>query len=146
MYIFLYFYILMRKFLKHTCALILAFLVLCSTFSFTINEHICGGVKMSVAIGVDADNCGMEMETNIAVETTMQQTPCCDDVTTLIQGQDELPSQQNVDFTTHTFIKAFVYNYIFVLPTTDHEKAVYKPYVPPPLIKDIQLLDETFLI
>ena len=146
MYIFLYFYISMRKFLKHTCALILAFLVLCSTFSFTINEHICGGVKMSVAIGVDADNCGMEMETNIAVETTMQQTPCCDDVTTLIQGQDELPSQQNVDFTTHTFIKAFVYSYIFVLPTTDHEKAVYKPYVPPPLIKDIQLLDETFLI
>ena len=136
----------MKQFLKHISSLALAFLVLFSTFSFTINEHICGGVKVSFAIGVEADNCGMEVEMNTSEETTMKQVSCCDDVTTLIQGQDELPTQQDVNFTTQTFIKAFVYSYIFVLPTTDQEKAVYKPYVPPPLIKDIQLLDETFLI
>ncbi|MGH1386707.1 HYC_CC_PP family protein [Kordia sp.] len=136
----------MKQFLKHISAFALAVLVLCSTFSFTINEHICGGVKVSYAIGIDAENCGMEVATNVSDETTMQQASCCDDVTTLIQGQDELPSQQDVKFTTQTFIKAFVYSYIFVLPSRDQEKAVYKPYVPPPLIRDIQLLDETFLI
>ncbi|WP_298516848.1 hypothetical protein [uncultured Kordia sp.] len=136
----------MQKFLKHISAFALAILVLFSTFSFTINEHICGGVKVSVAIGIEAENCGMEIETIVSDETTMQQASCCDDVTTLIQGQDELPTQQDVDLTTQTFIKAFVHSYIFVLPTTDQEKAVYTPYVPPPLIQDIQLLDETFLI
>lgn len=136
----------MKKFLTHTSAIFLAFLVLCSTFSFTINEHICGGESMSVAIGIPADDCGMEMETTTSSETTMKQISCCDDVTILIQGQDELPTQQDANFTTQTFIKAFVYSYIYVLPSTDTEKTVYKPYVPPPLIKDIQLLDETFLI
>ncbi len=136
----------MKKFLTHTCAILLAFLVLCSTFSFTINEHICGGEPMSFAIGIPADDCGMELETTTSSETTMKQVSCCDDVTTLIQGQDELPTKKDSNFTTQTFIKAFVYSYIYVLPSANTEKAVYKPYVPPPLIRDIQLLDETFLI
>ncbi|AXG70803.1 hypothetical protein KORDIASMS9_03049 [Kordia sp. SMS9] len=136
----------MKKFLTHTSVILLALLVLSSTFSFTINEHICGGVPISFSIGMEAENCGMELETTTSSETTMKQVSCCDDVTTLIQGQDELPTQQDIHFTTQTFIKAFVYSYIYVLPSTDTEKAVYKPYVPPPLIRDIQLLDETFLI
>jgi len=99
-----------------------------------------------MAIGVEADSCGMEMDTNTTDETIVKQISCCDDISTLIQGQDELQKQQDFDITTQTFLKAFVYSYIFILPATDQEKAVYKPYVPPPLIRDIQLLDETFLI
>ena len=136
----------MQQFLKHTCAILLAFLVLGSTFSFTINEHLCGGVPVSMSIGMEVETCGTEMEKELYTETTMQKPSCCDDITTFIQGQDELPSQQDLEITTLTFIKAFVYSYIYVLPTTDQEKAVYKPYEPPPLVRDIQLLDETFLI
>lgn len=137
----------MQKIVKHICSSVLALLVLFSTFSFTINEHICGGLKMSMAIGIAAENCGMELEQVPTDATTVQQTPCCNDISTFIQGQDEL--QHNYDdiaFTTQTFITAFVYHYIYVLPAVDTEKAVYKPYIPPPLVKDIQLLDETFLI
>ncbi|WP_420572920.1 HYC_CC_PP family protein [Kordia sp.] len=145
-YSFCIFTLLMKQFLKHISAFALAFLMLFATFSFTINEHICGGVNVSMAIGVDADTCGMEVESN-GFETPMfQKTPCCNDVTTFIQGQDELPSSQETAISTQTFIKAFVYSYIYVLPTVDQEKTVYKPYIPPPLVKDIQLLDETFLI
>lgn len=137
----------MQNVLRHICTSLLALLVLCSTFSFTINEHICGGQAMSMAIGIAADNCGMEMEQAASDMTTVQQVPCCNDITTFIQGQDELQSNyDDITFTTHTFINAFVYHYIFVLPAHDVEKAVYKPYSPPPLVKDIQLLDETFLI
>ncbi|MEM6718937.1 MAG: hypothetical protein AAF611_06475 [Bacteroidota bacterium] len=136
----------MKKLLKNSISITLAFLVLCSTFSFTINEHYCGGVQMSFSIGMAPDNCGTEMDNIATTETTMKQVSCCDDVSKLIQGQDELPTQKEADFHTQTFLTAFVYSYIFVLPATDQEKAVYKPYVPPPLIKDIQLLDETFLI
>ncbi|MEM6685139.1 MAG: hypothetical protein AAF617_05025 [Bacteroidota bacterium] len=136
----------MRKFLKHTCCILLAFLVLGSTFSFTINEHICSGVKMSMSIGFEADTCGMEEKTTPSDQTTLQQVPCCSDISTLIQGQDELPTQQNADINTQTFLQAYVYSYIFILEATDTEKTVYTPYVPPPLIRDIQLLDETFLI
>ncbi len=137
----------MQKIVKHICSSVLALLVLCSTFSFTINEHICGGQKMSMAIGIAAENCGMEIAQTPSDSTTVQQTPCCNDISTFVQGQDELQYNYNdIAFSTHTFITAFVYSYIFILPAEDQEKAVYKPYIPPPLVKDIQLLDETFLI
>ncbi len=136
----------MKQFLKHISVYATALLVLFSTFSFTINEHICGGEKVSFAIGIEAKTCGMEVETATSEQTTVQQTPCCSDISTLIQGQDELSSQDTFTVTTHTFITAYVYSYIFILLEEDTEKAVFKPYKPPPLVKDIQLLDETFLI
>jgi len=136
----------MKLFLKHISIYSAAFLVLFSTFSFTINEHICGGEKVSFAIGMEAKTCGMEVTNTTSDHTTVQQTPCCSDVSTLIQGQDELPSQDTFTVTTQTFITAFVHSYIFILTEEDTEKAVFKPYKPPPLVKDIQLLDETFLI
>ena len=137
----------MQKFLKHIGAFALAFLMLFSTFSFTINEHFCGGENVSFAIGIAAETCGMEMEAINYDQTTVQKTPCCSDISTLIQGQDELSSKQNtVTTTTQTFITAFVYSYIYMLPKEDTEKAIYKPYTPPPLVKDIQVLDETYLI
>ncbi|EDP94090.1 hypothetical protein U8527_10965 [Kordia algicida OT-1] len=136
----------MFQFLKHISAVALAFLMLFSTFSFTINKHTCGGVPVSFSIGIPAETCGMEVDNNNSEQTTFQKSSCCDDISTFIQGQDELSSSQEASFITHTFINAFVYSYIYVLPTEDTEKAIYKPYVPPPLIKDIQLLDETFLI
>ncbi|WP_046756710.1 HYC_CC_PP family protein [Kordia jejudonensis] len=137
----------MKKIIKHICTSLLALLVLCSTFSFTINEHICGGQKMSMAIGIEAENCGMEVAQIASDQTTIQQTPCCNDISTFIQGQQELQTNyDDITFTSQIIITAFVYHYIFVLPTVDEEKTVYKPYIPPPLVKDIQLLDETFLI
>lgn len=136
----------MKSFLKHISVFAAAFLVLFATFSFTINEHICGGEKVSFAIGIEAKTCGMELETSTSEQTTLQQTPCCSNISTLIQGQDELPSQDTFTITPHTFITAFVYSYIYILTEEDTEKAVFKPYKPPPLVKDIQLLDETFLI
>ncbi|MBC8757108.1 hypothetical protein H2O64_20715 [Kordia sp. YSTF-M3] len=136
----------MKQFLKHISVCATALLVLFSTFSFTINEHICGGEKVSFAIGIEAETCGMEVETSASEHTTVQQTPCCSDISTLIQGLDELPSQDTFVNTTQTFITAFVYSYIYILSEEDTEKAVYTPYKPPPLVKDIQVLDETFLI
>lgn len=137
----------MQRLLKHTIASVLALVVLCSTFSFTINEHICGGQKMSMAIGIAAETCGMEVKLSASDQTTVQKTPCCNDISTFVQGQNELQSHyDDIAFTPQTFITAFVYSYIYLLPTEDQEKAIYKPYIPPPLVKDIQLLDETFLI
>lgn len=136
----------MKQFLKNISVLASALLVLFSTFSFTINEHICGGQNVSFAIGLKAETCGMEVETSVSEHTTVKQTPCCSDISTLIQGQEELPSHDTFISTPQTFIAAFIYSYIYILAKEDTEKAVYIPYVPPPLIKDIQVLDETFLI
>lgn len=136
----------MKQFLKNSSAFLLAILVLFSTFSFTINAHYCGGEMVSQTIGFAAENCNMEVETTDVNVVTMQAVSCCDDVTTFIQGQDELSKHHEAVIASPQFIKAFVYSYIFILPKTDTEKTAYKPYVPPPLIQDIQLLDETFLI
>ena len=136
----------MKNRLKHTMSLLLALLVLFSTCSFTINEHICGGESISYAIGVQADTCGMEMTTADYDKTMFEQVPCCDDITSFVQGQDELSSSKEKLISTQQFIKAFVYSFIYILPKEDQEKAVYKPYAPPPLIKDIHVLDETYLI
>ena len=50
----------MEKIIKKITASILSFIVLFSSMSFAIDEHICGDQVMDVSYFGDADNCGMD--------------------------------------------------------------------------------------
>ncbi|HFS68186.1 MAG TPA: hypothetical protein ENK67_08245, partial [Flavobacteriia bacterium] len=86
-------------------AFFLALLVLFTSFSFTVNKHICGDEVVSTSFFVSATTCGMEMnvcknENKNNKETSIQKEPCCKDVTKVIQGnQNNQQAQQiNLDF------------------------------------------------
>ena len=138
----------MKTVFKNITAISLAFLVLFSTTSFVISEHYCGGELVASAIFTKADVCGMEMQkASSANKNDMAKNGCCKDVEILIEGQDDLKLDfTNLDQHQQVFIAAFVYTYINQFESVDKESIHFKDYSPPPLVKDIQVLDEVFLI
>ncbi len=72
---------------------------------------------------------------------------CCSNVEIVIEGRDDLKiSFDQLTFDQQLFVASFVYTYINLFERFDENIIPFKDYSPPPLIRDIQILDQTFLI
>ncbi|MBC9795928.1 HYC_CC_PP family protein [Sinomicrobium weinanense] len=146
----------MKKFFLKITSLLLTFLVLLSTVSFTVEKHFCGSFLVDTALFVKADSCGMVSEHSRSMEIqqseddsscTIAQSPCCSEETVLIEGQDTL--QKAVDTELHqqvVFLKAFVYTYLNLFEGLEENVVPFRDYSPPMVVRDIQVLNDTFLI
>jgi hypothetical protein len=134
--------------LKNITAICLTFLVMTSTMSFTINQHFCGGELVDTSLFVKADTCMMEgMEMSNSGDTSVVKNNCCNDVITIIDGQDEVHQNgKQLTFEQQLFIARFVYTYSDLFSNKENSIVSYTNYIPPKLVKDIQALDEIFLI
>ncbi len=140
----------MKQFLNKIASGFLALIVLLSSFSFTINKHICGGEVANTTLFISADNCGMEMQTcenkSSKQVTSFQKEPCCKDISELIQGNDN--NQQAKEFQlnipTLEFLTTFIYTYLNNFKETTSLK--YVTYKPPLVFKNIQSLFQVFRI
>lgn len=131
----------MKSFQKIT-AVLLAFLVMLSTFTFAVEKHYCGDFLIDISYVGNAKSCSE----NSPVDA-MQMKNCCKDELHQIDGQDELQQQEiTFNFTKQVFVVAFVYSsQIEVCYTTEIPN--YAPDDPPPLIsKDFQVEHQTFLL
>ena len=139
---FLYFCHVIKQVLHKSFSTLLAFLVLFSTVSFTIEKHYCGDTLVDVAVFVEAEKCGME-----ALEIQQKKT-CCKDVIEIVEGQDQLKysSFDDLDFEKLQFLATFTYSYIDLFEGLPNLIIPHKDYSPPNLVADIQLLNDTFLI
>lgn len=122
--------------------MLLAFLVLFSTVSFTIEKHFCGNVLVDVSMFVEADKCAME-----AMEILQKKT-CCKDEIDVVLGQDELSLSpfDDLDFEQQQFVTAFTHTYLNGIESLPKQTISHKDYSPPNLIADIQVLDQVFII
>lgn len=122
----------------------MAVLLLLSTTSWKVEKHYCMGRLMNMALFVDVQDCGMGMDFELAQESKM---PCCDDEVIFIDGQDDLKiSFNDLDLGQQSFLVAFRQAYIALFQLRTELLVPEESYPPPILIKDIQLLDEVFLI
>lgn len=141
----------MKKNIYKITATLMAFVVLFSTMSFTINSHFCGGNLVEASYFVKAKTCGMEMKQERKTtkkSCSVSKKNCCKDEVKVIQGQDNLKdsSLNMLSFKQQFFIASFVYSYTNTLKGI-HKKVInFKDYFPPFVVKDIQLLDEVYLI
>lgn len=72
---------------------------------------------------------------------------CCSDIEVFIEGQDDLKiSFDQLIFDQQLFVASFVYSYINLFEGPEENSIPFKDYSPPPLIRDVQILDQTFLI
>lgn len=124
----------------------LAFIVLVSTVSFTIEKHFCGDVLVDIAMFSDVKKCGMEA-LEIELEKITKKS-CCKDIIDVFEGQDELSVKiiDDLDFNQQLFIASFTYSYINLFEGLKKQIIPHKDYSPPNLIQDIQLLDQVFII
>jgi len=138
----------MKEKLQRLLSVSMAILLLASTTSWTVEKHYCMGHLMDISFFSDAEDCGMDKSVSektgaIAADSDS----CCKNELIVVQGQDDLKiSFDEIDFEQQLFLVAFTYSYLNLVEISS-EKPIPNEYYPPPLlIKDIQLLDEVFLI
>lgn len=138
----------MKHFFYKISSFSMAILVLLSTLSFTVDSHYCGDVLVNSSLFGHAETCGMEVQQKkISSECDIIKKDCCSDEQIIVDGQNELKTSFDMlEKEQQLFVAAFFYAYInlFEEPQTDINS--YGDYSSPPLVRDVQVLDQTFLI
>lgn len=126
----------------------MAFVVLFSTMSFTIDMHYCGDTLVDTAVFQKAKSCGMEMQNrNTDSESSNIKNTCCSEKQINIEGQDELKiTYDKFTFDQQVFIASLVITYINLFEGLEANVSTFEEYRPPLVIKQIYKLDETYLI
>jgi hypothetical protein len=124
----------------------LSFLVLFSTLSLTIEKHFCGDVLIDVAIFTETEKCTddiVDLDDNENVKKA-----CCKDEIDVLEGLSQLTTNtfEDLDDVHIQVLLAYNFSYINLFEGLPNLVIPHKDYLPPILIKDIQILDETYLI
>ena len=137
----------MKKVFHKIMSLTMAFVVLFSTMSFTVNMHYCGDTLMQTTIFHKAKGCGMEMNKPSTDGCSITKKNCCDDEQLVVDGQDELQLQfDKLTFKQLQFVALFVNTYINLFEGLDKNVSSWEEYEPPLVIRQIFKIDETYLI
>nr|WP_233164023.1 hypothetical protein [Snuella sedimenti] len=126
----------------------MAFVVLFSTMSFTIDMHYCGDTLVDTAIFYKVETCGMEMQqASTTSDCSVTKEGCCNDKQLVVDGQDELQlNLHKLSLDKQLFVTSFIYTYLNLFEDTSKEVTPYKAYKPPCVIKQIFKIDESYLI
>lgn len=109
--------------------------------SFTLNKHFCGDFLVDQAIFFEADTCGMEHESGLADEEG------CSDESVAIDGQKDLKiSFNDLNFDQQVFLVGFAYSFSGLFEELPPQDIPFVKYLPPLLVQEIHILNETFLI
>tara|TARA_R110002126_G_scaffold68457_1_gene173410 strand:- start:531 stop:911 length:381 start_codon:yes stop_codon:yes gene_type:complete len=126
----------------------MALLVLLSTVSFTVESHYCGDILVDSSLFGHVETCGMEVQQKpSSSECNITKKDCCSDEQITIKGQETLKTSfDKIEKSQQIFVAVFIHTYInlFFEPQTDFNS--FKNYSPPLLVRDIQVIDQTFLI
>lgn len=72
---------------------------------------------------------------------------CCSNEQLVVDGQDNLKlSFDKLNKEQQKLVATFIYTYINLFAEQQTEKTTFTDYSPPPLVRDVQVLDQTFLI
>lgn len=123
-----------------------SFTLVLTSFSFSIEQHFCGSNLVDVSVFSKVESC---CKTTVTNDDSLQfaQTPCCSNISFVFDGFD---NYHNAASTELLIAPIFVVISPVELPA-DYvfETTVKVPYAnfnPPPLITDIQVRDQVFLI
>ena len=138
----------MKQLFLKIASFAIAFIVLFSTFSFTINEHYCGDLLKDRAFLVKTEKCEMEMDMETSSDgCNIHKKKCCDDLVKLVDGQDELQLLvSKISLNQHVFIVSFVAAYSTLFEISEAKVSSYNEYLPPIVVRELYKLDETYLI
>lgn len=139
----------MKKVSQKIMSILMAFVVLFSTMSFTIDLHYCGDTMVDYSFLHNVETCGMKKEQVVSTceNPEMKNKSCCSDEQIIIEGQEDLKNNfSTLTFEQQIFVASFLYSYINLFEGTASEEVPYKDYPPPFVIRDVQVLHQTFVI
>ena len=127
----------------------MAFTVLFSTLSFTVEKHYCGNMLVDISFFTEAASCGMEVSEATSKEFTITKKNCCKDLEISIQGQENIQNPTSVNlipcFDTQYILPVGLYSFT-ITEWEYRQQESFKEYSPPLLTRDIFLLEQHFLI
>jgi len=134
----------MKSIFTKISSALLAFLVLFSTLSFTVESHYCGGFLMDISIVGEANDCGMKVEQKMAKE----KINCCKDEVIITDGQDELhpASFGTLNFEKQQFLTTFYSSYLNLPKEESSRNIIYKAFHRPVIPINYQIKYQSFLI
>lgn len=125
----------------------MALLLLASTTSWKVEKHFCMGHLVDMAFFLDAEDCGMSSELMNDDSNMQKDSSCCSEDVIFVAGQDDLAlSFDNLDLEQQSFLVAYVQSYVELYSGSTNRIVPHEHYPPPILVKDLQLLDQVFLI
>lgn len=137
----------MKQVFHKIMSLLMAFVVLFSTMSFTVDMHFCGDTLVETAIFQKAKGCGMEMDNPSTKGCSITKKNCCSEEQFVVDGQDELQlSFDTISLEQQVFIASFIYTYINLFEGFDDDVSSYEEYEPPLVNTQIYKIDESYLI
>jgi hypothetical protein len=147
-YFFLHTFTFTMKQVSHKIlATVMAFVVLFSTMSFTVDMHFCGDTLVATSLFQKAKSCGMKMEQPASKSCAIIKSNCCKDKQMIIDGQDEMQlSVASISFEQQVFIASFVYTYRYLFEGLDTAVTSYQAYKEPLVSRQLYKLAETYLI
>ncbi len=138
--------------LQQFISVAMALFVFISTLSISIEKHYCGDHLVDVSIFTDAEKCGMGVAEK-GLDTSDQSSllitqSCCKDVVNFVEGQDELSldKTKGLNMNQKVFIMSFASTFSGLNYLDLQSNKTFVPYSPPKFVKDIQALNEVFLI
>ncbi len=115
----------------------MAFFVLASTVSWTVDKHICMGRVVSISVFEKAQGCDMPMEST---------KTCCENESFTVKGQEDLKlSLTEIDFEPGFFVATADYTEIIAAAICEGHAQLFL-YDPPPLLENKLILQQRFLI
>ncbi|WP_281987765.1 hypothetical protein [Aquimarina aggregata] len=139
----------MKKVFHKILSVLMAFVVLLTTMSFTVDMHYCGDSLVDFSIFTEAESCGMEkaQPTESCDNPSMTEKDCCTDQQLVKEGNQDLKiSFDKLTFEQQTFVASFFFTYINLFEGLDENIVTFKDYSPPFIERDVQTLYETYLI
>lgn len=138
----------MKEFFHKISSICMALIVLLSTVSFTVDSHYCGDTLVDSSLFGHVETCGMEVEQQLpSSECDISKDDCCSDEQFIVEGQDTIKTSfDNLNKDQQLFVAAFIHSYINLFFESQTDLNSFRDYTPPLLVKDIQILDQTFLI
>ncbi len=128
----------------------MALLLLFSTMSFAVDMHYCMGKLVDFSLFDNADSCISMLEkteSKAMCPSMNMEMDCCKDVQISQTGQQDLKiSFDQPTFEHQLFVAANFNAYVQVFEGVDKNIVRFNDYSPPPLIRDIHILDQSFLI
>ncbi|MAX70736.1 MAG: hypothetical protein CMC76_10010 [Flavobacteriaceae bacterium] len=121
-------------------------LVLISTFSISIEKRFCGENLVDVAVFSEAKSCCEEIPK--LNQTNATKKSCCKREIDFVKGQDNLvlKTLDDLDNIQKQVLFAFTCSVDKIYVSTPKIAIPHKHYSPPVIIRNIYVLDQTYLI
>ncbi len=127
-------------------ALILAVIVLFSSFSFTIEKHICLDEVTVSSHGNTDSHCEMDFGDCESNKSDEPSDECCFDNQVLIIGNQNVKIiSQKIEVSQAKFVLAYAYTYLNLFQDKKEINS-FLDFSPPIVDKDYQVLYQSFLI